>query len=428
MIFLNINEGKWYSHKGKFAEEVINDMFKEYFEELYQEDAVKWRIDEIWEQISIKIPKRAVFVEKDSILYSVTSDLEFKVAPEDFFEIDEVSHPVLIKCFEKCYPEFKKMMKNYRDWDGEENRNLRKKGSIANIHLGTSMIDVPKIEYLSNTLNNIKCKFGQILQVSLKPKMCDELTPKIVELYKNTLLQNNPIMLITKVDYRSIKIYAVTDNLEVEEVTYSLMERELEEIIHEVVPEDTDFLVNRIYNLMILPFRHVQPCIRINKVQDTGLINATLFLKENDIPVVCDYKLEEFYTFLKITHDEGFPIDKFIRYHNDMICAESMEPNSGMKELQRVNQTMFDEMSCYVEYPGQKYTSSWDCDDPLGSTPYSRLYKLEDGIIQEVYEHRHVHIRGSEYTRFKKIMEEEGENAESQGTYAFWKITFKENE
>ena len=96
MILLNINDRKWYYYEKGFAEDVIDMMFEEYFGELYQKDAVKWRLDEIWEKISMKIPKRAVFVEKDSVLYSVSSNLKFEAVPEEFFEIDEISHPVLI--------------------------------------------------------------------------------------------------------------------------------------------------------------------------------------------------------------------------------------------------------------------------------------------------------------------------------------------
>ena len=190
-------------------------------------------------------------------------------------------------------------MKSYKEWDKEVIRNVPENNFIANVYLGTSRYYVPKIEYLSKTLDSAKYKFKEILQISLKPKMCNEVIDKIIELYNNTLLQNNPIMLITKEYDWGIKIYAVTDSLEIKEVTYSLIERELEEIIHEIVPEDTDFLVNRIYNHMIFPSKFVKPYIRIKKVQNKGLINAILYLKENDIPVVSDYKLKEFYTFLK---------------------------------------------------------------------------------------------------------------------------------
>ena len=198
MILLNINERKWYVHKEGFAEDVINDMFKEYFNELYQEDAMKWRIKEMWEKISIKIPKQAVFVEKDSILYSVNSDLNFKVVPEEFFEIDEVSHPVLIECFKKCYPEFKNLMKDYRSWKDEQNDSIRQTDSIANIYLKTSIKYIPDIESLSETLNNAEYAFGRILEVSLKPKISEQVCNKIVKIYESSLLQSNPIMLITK--------------------------------------------------------------------------------------------------------------------------------------------------------------------------------------------------------------------------------------
>ncbi len=429
MILLNINDRKWYYYEKGFAEDVIDMMFEEYFGELYQKDAVKWRLDEIWEKISMKIPKRAVFVEKDSVLYSVSSNLKFEAVPEEFFEIDEISHPVLIECFKKCYSEFKNIMKSYKEWDKEVIRNVPENNFIANVYLGTSRYYVPKIEYLSKTLDSAKYKFKEILQISLKPKMCNEVIDKIIELYNNTLLQNNPIMLITKEYDWGIKIYAVTDSLEIKEVTYSLIERELEEIIHEIVPEDTDFLVNRIYNHMIFPSKFVKPYIRIKKVQNKGLINAILYLKENDIPVVSDYKLKEFYTFLKITHNGKLPFNRWIRYKNYQICIDAMEPCDGMEKISKVNQKMFNEMSCYVENPGKQY-ERYDYDRDYGSchltTSCNLLYKLKDGKIEKVY--RSSTVNSSGYEKFKKIMEEEGAKADKEGVYAFWKITLGEYE
>lgn len=430
MILLNINEKQWYIHKEGFAENVINDMFKEYFNELYQEDAVKWRISEIWEKISIKIPKQSVFVEKDSILYSVSSSLEFELAPEDFFEIDEVSHPILIECFEKCYAEFKNLMKNYRNWNEKNDSDSRKTDSIANVYLQTAKSYVPRIESLARTLHRTKHTFSQILNVSLKPKMCAQTCPKIAEVYENALLQSNPIMLITKTTYHTQKIYAITENLEVEEVTYSLIERELEEIIHEIVPEDTDFLVNRIYNFMMLPLSEVKACIRINKVQEEG-INATMFLEEKDIPVVCNFNLKSFYAFLRINHNEGFPVNKKIRYHRDKVCVEPISPRSGVEKLQSVNKTMFDEMSCYVEFAGKKY-KTYNYSSTYGShecsTRHNILYKIKNGKVENVYEDTRIREDSSEYQKFKAIIEKEGEKASNQGSYSFWEITFEENE
>lgn len=430
MILLNINERKWYVHKEGFAEDVINDMFKEYFNELYQEDAMKWRIKEMWEKISIKIPKQAVFVEKDSILYSVNSDLNFKVVPEEFFEIDEVSHPVLIECFKKCYPEFKNLMKDYRSWKDEQNDSIRQTDSIANIYLKTSIKYIPDIESLSETLNNAEYAFGRILEVSLKPKISEQVCNKIVKIYESSLLQSNPIMLITKTYSDIQKIYAVTDNLDVEEVTYSLIERELEEIIHEVVPKDTDFLVNRIYNFMMLPLSCVEPCIRINKVQDIGL-NATIFLEEKDIPVVCDFYLRNFYAFLKMEHNncKDFPTSKKIRYKNNGIYVKAIQPEIGVEELQKINKTMFDNMSCYVEYPGRTYkifVYNRRYERQETNTHRNILYKMNKGKIEKLFKMVEFDRESSEYKEFEKIIGEEASKAKKQGCYVFWQIAFEE--
>ena len=432
MILLNINERKWYVHKEGFAEDVINDMFKEYFKELYQEDAMIWRISEMWEKISIKIPKQAVFVEKDAVLYSLNSDLKFEVAPEDFFEIDEVSHPVLIECFKECYSEFKNLIKNYRAWNDEQSDSIRQTDSIANIYLQTSTKYVPDIESLSETLNSAEHTFDRILNVSLKPKISNHVKHRIVKVYESSLLQSDSIMLITKTDSCTQKKYAVTENLEVEEVTYSIIERELEEIIHEVVPKDTDFLVNRIYNFMMLPLSNVEPCIRINKVQDIGL-NATIFFEEKGIPVVCDFSLKHFYAFLRIEHDyRYFPTKAEIRYYdNRKICVESISPEIGVKEFQKINRTMFENMSCYFEYCGKEYityhyTSEYGYQRKEKNTQHNILYKMHKGKLEKIFKEEEVKEDTSEHENFKKIIEQEGRKAKEQGSYAFWEITFEE--
>lgn len=432
MLLLNINEKKWYIYKEGFAENVINDMFKEYFSELYQEESMKWRLDEMWEKISIKIPKQAVFVEKDSILYTVNSELELKIVPKDFFEIDEVSHPVLIECFNKCYFEFKNLIKNYRVWNDESEDSIRRTDSIVNIYLETKTEYTPEIESLSETLDSAEYKFGEILNISLKPKISDEVKPKIAKVHENALLQSNPIMLITKTDSHTQKMYAVTENLEIKEVTYFLIERELEEIIHKVVPKDTDFLVNRIYNFMMLPLSNVNPCIRINKVQDVGL-NATIFLEEKEIPIICDFSLKNFYAFLKIEHDcRYFPNQEIIRYHNDRkVYVEAISPELGVGKFQKINKTMFDNMSCYLEYSGECYVRYYyGCDYKRyeKSTYHNILYKMHKGKIEKVFESNSFEDDSPNYENFKKIIEQEGEKVKKQGSYAFWRITFEKIE
>lgn len=424
MILLNINEKRWYIYKEGFAENVINDMFNEYFNKLYQKDAVKWRIKEIWEKISINIPKQAIFVEKDSVLYSVNSELKFELAPEDFFEIDEVSHPILIGCFNHCYSEFKNLIKNYRNWNNEDNAQLRKTDSIANVYLKTmSRYYVPNIESLSSTLESAQCTFNEILSTSLKSRMREQVCPKIVEVYKNAILQINPVMLITRTDYQIQKIYAVTDNLEVEEVTYSLIERELDEIIRKVVPEDTDFLGNRIYNFMMLPLKNVRPCIRINKVQKAGL-NATIFLTEKDIPVVCDFGLDYFYAFIKAKPDYyTFPTCSYIRYDNsNYVNISSVSPEIGMRKIQEVNKNMFNEMSCYIEKTDSIYRI-YSNDDSEKLPRYKQLYKLNNGEVKEICNYFSIKKGSPEYN----LIEKETANAKKQGCYSFWEISFRED-
>lgn len=419
MVVLNINEKQWYIYEKGFAEDVINDMFKEYFDELYQKDAVERRLIEIWKRISMKIPERAILVEKDSVLYSVTSDLEFEVTPEDFFEIDEVSHPILIECFNCCYTKFKNLLKNYKNWNDKSDTKLRETDIIPNVYLGTQNHYTPYIESLSNTLEIKKTSFEKILSISLKNKMCEQVCPKILKVYESAILQSNPIMLITKTDFifgckvGIQKIYAVTDDLKVQEVTYSLIERELDEIIHEVVPEDTDFLANIIYNFIMLPLKKAEPFIRINKVQNNGL-NATIFLREKEIPVVCSLSMSDFYTFLKNGEKSDFPTDSRIRYDYERIIEDPISPKQGMNEFTKINKEMFNGMVCYVEDKGKSAYI-------YGSEErYNFLYQIKNGKIEEIYNSYEMITKNSD--EYKKI-KEETEKVKKQGSYSFWKLT-----
>ena len=430
MIMVDPDERKWYENdvSNHFAEDVINDMFKNYFKEIYQENAVKRRLSEIWEKITIKIPKYSVFVIKDSTLYSLTSDLNFEIAPEDFFEIDEVSHPILIECFEKCYSKFKDLIKNYKKWEfcyecGGEN-------SLVNIGLTTKKGFTPWVQDLNFTLGEARSKFDDILCLSLKSKLLDKISPKIIEVYKSALLQNDPVMLVTR-NYNGDlqKIYAITENLEAKEVTYSLIERELEEIIHEVVPEDTDFLVNRIYNSIMLPLKEVNPCIRINHVKEKG-INATIYLAESDLPVVCGFSLKYFYAFLKTEHNSDyFPFSRKIRYcSNYYINTKIRYPEDGLEIIQKINQEMFNNISCYVELVGKKYSYYW-YDNYFVSqrkpTNYNILYRLENGKVIEVFDEE-IRKNEKEEKSFNSLMKKIDKKIEEERSYAFWEITFGE--
>lgn len=393
MLILNINKNECFISKNAFAEDEINDMFKEYFDELYCENAAKVRMEELWKKISFKIPRKAIFIEKDSILYTINSNLKFEKAPKDFFEIDECSHPALIDCFEECYVKFKKMIENYRNWSKKENND-----SIYRVFLQNEYANDHKfadIEELKDNLAEVRNNLLSILGISLKAKISGQICNEIMELYKNELLKIEPIMLIAKTDFPLQKTYAVTTDLKVEEVTYSLIEREIEEIIYKVIPEDTDFLVNRIYNFIMLPLADIKPYIRINKLQTKGF-NATMFLSEKNIPVVCYYsQLDRYYTFLK-TKEKGtlgteFPTYKIIRYLHDYMRTETMDPESGIHILREIDERMFDGIICYVR------------DDK-----WNMYFKLKDNSIEKIDKSNNI----------KAIKEE--------GTYVFWEITPKD--
>ena len=59
MYVINLDEKKLYEFAGeKGAEEIMNDMFEEYFQRTYQESTVKSLVEDMWKHIEIKIPKK----------------------------------------------------------------------------------------------------------------------------------------------------------------------------------------------------------------------------------------------------------------------------------------------------------------------------------------------------------------------------------
>lgn len=72
MIVIDLDENKTYRYFCRnfkvesSVEGIITEMFKEHFDEFYQAEARDAQIKELWKQITMKIPKRTVFVVKNA--------------------------------------------------------------------------------------------------------------------------------------------------------------------------------------------------------------------------------------------------------------------------------------------------------------------------------------------------------------------------
>lgn len=421
MIIIDLDENRYYSNNKDFPEEYMNNLFNEYFSELYQEEAKKSRIKEIWKDISMNIPKNAVFIVKNAKQYYLTEDLNFEIVPKEFFEISNATHIILAECFQECYKKFEESMENYKEWDNTEL-------SLITLYIDTKVSD-NLIDYITrayvkditNIVGPAEEKFKEILKISLKEKMYNTILPRIVDLYKRALLASEPIMLIIRTLHRERELYAVTNKLKVKKVSYNLIERELEEIINRIIPRDTDFLVNRIYNYMMMPLKDVKPYIRINEVQNSE-VAATLYLHDRKIPIVTNSKFKNAYTFTSIEPDaDGYPYQS--RYSSPKIKIYPTNPYSALNIMKKVNKTMFQNKECYVAIAGEKYefVRNNGYDRVYTKSKENALYTLCKGKLTDILGNSHSCIIQENSSEFKKI-KEEFQKAKINGCYAFFEI------
>ena len=417
MIVIDFDENKSYRYSyrkltgASSVEGIINEMFKEHLGEFYQESTRDAQIKELWKQITMKIPKRTVFVVKNAQQYYLTEDLHFETVPEEFLEINPTAHMMLAECFETCYRQFKDLLKNYKVWENPY------EATLPTIYLDAGNRNISKGE-VEKFLENEQEEFEKILNVSLKSRMIDIVSPRIKEIYRSVYLDNEPIMLIIKTEGDIREIYSVSSELMVEKIQYIHIERQLEEIINRHVPVDSDFLVNRLYNHIMMPSKNIMPYVRIRTVNEKG-INATLFTPDRQIPIVSDLQFKKVYIFALIEHNaNGYPQSSY-KINGDTIRIQPVSPKEGLREMQKMNETMFQDMTCYIEDIGKKYRihgrdfdtnkmETWDAEDSL-------VYKLKQGELSLM---ESLEMPSSEWHKVEEI----GRKAQKNGVYAFFRV------
>ena len=89
---------------------------------------------------------------------------------------------------------------------------------------------------------------------------------------------------------------------------------------------------------------------------------------------------------------------------------------------------MFNNISCYVELVGKKYSYYW-YDNYFVSqrkpTNYNILYRLENGKVIEVFDEE-IRKNEKEEKSFNSLMKKIDKKIEEERSYAFWEITFGE--
>ena len=186
------------------------------------------------------------------------------------------------------------------------------------------------------------------------------------------------------------------------------------------MPVDSDFLVNRLYNHIMMPPKNIKPYVRIRTVNEKS-INATLFTPDRQIPIVSDLQFKKLYTFALIEHNaDGYPNSPY-RIENDSISIQPVSPKEGLQEMKEMNETMFQDMSCYVEHIGKKYrireqhykTGEWvtrDSEDSL-------VYELKQGELS-LMESFTIDYRDCAQDKIEEV----ARRAKKEGVYAFFKV------
>ena len=393
--------------------EIINEMFEEYFDKYYENKAKKLHVKELWKQISINIPEGiTLFLRKNAQWYYFNRNLHFKTMPKKLFEINKTAHIILAKCFETCYRNFNNLFKDYKGWTGSENI------TIPYIRVEGDQVDVIDSEAFLESLQ--VSDFYSILRISFLRKRVDEIIPKIMELYRSVFLDNKPIMFIAKYNKYGFKeIWSISNELRAKKISFSLIERELEEIINKNLAIDSDFLVNRLYNEIMMPGGKIKPYIRIKTVNEEGM-EGTLFTSDRIIPIVMNWRYSgsnynSAYTFSFVYSNliEDVKCQELKTIDGSDIIIEPINPIRGLDRIKEVNKSMFKNMTCYVVDLNRNYFVKGE----VRKLQEHLLYKLEQGKLTLINSSGEVDIADI------SLIQERYQEATKEGIYAFFKVT-----
>ncbi len=434
MYVINLDEKKLYEFAGeKGAEEIMNDMFKAYFQKTYQESTVKSLVKDMWEHIELKIPKKVeVFLRKDKMLYYIGVEnadedenkhededeyedefVRFEVAPRFFFKMKKDAHKVWKKCFEECNEKFARTMQNITSETGWESTSF----TIMNVRCRKYPICIQcKCEDFEDILKDKQQNFEKFVGKSLKEeKLCKEVALKMLKRYRKILLENNPIMFITNAETE--EIYAIDNKLVAKRVPISSIQEDLETIVSEILPSDYDFLVNRIYNYLVFPKEEISAQIRIKKVNDNGL-SGVIYVEKETFPIVRLKQVcseEHYFTIVPIKPNENK------RSFKERLLGSSisLKPTICKDIIAEIDASILPEYG-YIEVVSKKYYYYYYGNNKI-STGFNQVYILENGVMHDVFGYKTNKINEEDNKKIKEFYKREKNSVH----YAFFEVIFK---
>ena len=434
MYVINLDEKKLYEFAGeKGAEEIMNDMFEEYFQRTYQESTVKSLVKDMWNHIEIKIPEKVeVFLKKDKMLYYIRAEnanedenkhededeyedefVRFEVAPRAFFKIKKDAHKVWKKCFDECNEKFARTMQNITSETGWKSTSF----TIMNVRCRKYPICIQcKCEDFEDILKDKQQNFEKFVGKSLKEeKLCEEVAFKILKQYRKILLESNPIMFITNAETE--EIYAIDNELVAKKVVFFSMQEELDSIVGEILPRDYGFLVNRIYNYIILPKEEIPAQIRIKKVNDNGL-SGVIYVGKEIFPIVRFknvYSEEYYFAIVPIKPNEN----KRSVEERLLGSSISLKPIICKDIIAEIDASILPEY-CYIEDVSKKYYYYYYGNNKI-STGFNQVYILENGVMHDAFGYNTNKINEEDNKKIKEFYKREKNSVH----YAFFEVIFE---
>lgn len=422
MYVINLDEKKRYEFSGeKYAEQIINDMFKAYFQRTYQKSTVESLLKDMWKNIEIEIPKQVIFLWKDEKLYYIAEAenkneteneyededeyedgfMRFEIAPRCFFRIKKDTHKVLKLCFEECNEKFARTMQNITSEAGWKSTSF----TMMNLRYKHSWEHIKWIcEDLKESLKNKQRNFESFVGKSLKEELCEEVAFKMLKQYRKILLENNPIMFMTNA--YTEEMYAIDNELTAKRVVFFSIQEELEAIVGEILPSDYEFLVNRIYNYITFPKEEIPPQIRLKKVTKNGS-SGVIYGEKGTFPIV-ESKEGKYFTIVTIK-----PNEKMDRVKERIGSAVSIKSNElivtdSISIIRKIDKSILPEYG-YIEVVDNCYTISHGSYTSQEKSNFNHIYLFENNKCKEVFDCKYgcITVSETEANKIKEFYKEE---------------------
>lgn len=267
MLVIDFDEKKCYYYRKDlaFTEDFVIEFCKEHLKNDYQEETIKDFIDRLEYYTDDAYRSNSFFLMKEKTLYYLNwgwYTRGFSKVKYPFWKIPRASKwPVAFKyCFYKCCDALDNLIKTYTQWT--EFCDLPEIPRIE-IDIKNKMIEVRE---LNDSLSEDYDMFSDILSLSLKGNLKRIVHKEISQRYQEIYIKENPIMIVSRKYGGFIRRYVVFEDLTINEIEFSSMGEILESTINNLVVEDNQFMINRIYNYILWPGNNIEPDLRIKEI------------------------------------------------------------------------------------------------------------------------------------------------------------------